>query len=82
MRELPSAGNAEPTSPIYRQSTDPVGRTEQRNATNPSDRAPKTDPEIGGSGGTGGVADPLAPGEKGSLDLKETRSANSTSPTA
>lgn len=70
---VPSAGNAEPNSPIYRQDTPPGALTPQPNTTNPAGlgtkgRAPETDTPPGGSGGsstggsvTPGSGDPLVP---------------------
>lgn len=70
---VPSAGNAEPNSPIYRQDTPPGALTPQPNSTNPADlgtegRASQTDAPPGGSGGSStgrsvapGSGDPLVP---------------------
>ena len=54
---VPSAGNAEPNSPIYRLDTPPGALTPQPDAMNPADasagdRAPRTDAPPGGSGGS------------------------------
>lgn len=69
---VPSAGNAEPNSPIYRQDTPPGALTPQPNATNPAgtgaDARAQPDAPPGGSGGssagrsgTAGTGDPLVP---------------------
>jgi hypothetical protein len=63
---VPSAGNAEPSSPIYRQDMPPGALTPQPDATNPAgtgtdgstateSRTPQTDAPPGGSGGASGA---------------------------
>ena len=69
---VPSAGNAEPSSPIYRQDITPGAAAPQPDAGNPAaigteSGAPQMDAPIGGSGGSGvgdgssGASDPLTP---------------------
>jgi hypothetical protein len=69
---VPSAGNAEPNSPIYRQDVTPGAAAPQPDAGNPAatgteSKAPQMDAPIGGSGGSSvgsgssGAGDPLAP---------------------
>lgn len=63
---VPSAGNAEPNSPIYRQDAKPGSLPAQPGGLQESTRS-QTDAPIGGSGGTGtgsgssGADDPLTP---------------------
>ena len=79
---VPSAGNAEPSSPIYRQDRQPNARDSQRDATNPLERAPRTDPAFGSSGRSGGGGGAAAgPGEADAdnLDVSKSRAANSIS---
>lgn len=81
---VPSAGNAEPSSPINRQdrelnARDPQGDArdplDRREGSDPLDPTPQTDPIIGGSGNRGAVG----PGDADSknLDVSRTRSADS-----
>jgi hypothetical protein len=78
---VPSAGNAEPSSPIYRQDRQPSTRDSQRDATNPLDRSPRTDPAIGGSGRSRDGSAAAGPGEADAdnLDVSKTRAADSIS---
>lgn len=77
---VPSAGNAEPSSPIYRQDRQLNPNNPQSDATDPLSRTPRQDPAIGGSGrvGSGGSATGAseADAEK-NLDVMGTRSSNS-----
>jgi len=78
---VPSAGNAEPTSPIYRQDRQPNASDSQRDATNSLDRAPRTDPAFGSGGNRGTSGAAAGPGEadEDNLDVSRTKSANSIS---
>lgn len=68
---VPSAGNAEPSSPIYRQDIKPGTAPQADNGnsvgTSSESRAPQMDAPIGGSGsrgagdGSSGASDPLTP---------------------
>jgi hypothetical protein len=77
---VPSAGNAEPSSPIYRQDRQPNPNNAESNPADPLARTPQTDPAIGGSGraGSGGAATGAgeADAEK-NLGVTGTRSSNS-----
>lgn len=81
---VPSAGNAEPSSPINRQDRELNARDPQRDTSDPLDRrdasdpldpTPRTDPVIGGSGNRGAAG----PGDADSnnLDVSRNRSADS-----
>lgn len=78
---VPSAGNAEPTSPIYRRDRQPGTGDAQRDPTAPVERAPRQDSTIGGSGHPAGRSGAAGPGEADSdnLDVSKTRDANSIS---
>ncbi len=77
VRPLPNAGNAEPTSPIYRQDTDPNGRAPQRDATDPNERAPQRDSNTGGSGGRAGGG--AGESDADNLDISKTHETNTIS---
>ena len=81
---VPSAGNAEPSSPINRQdrelnARDPERDTgesiDRRSTSDPLDPTPRTDPVIGGGGNRGAVG----PGDADSqnLDVSRARSTDS-----
>lgn len=79
IRPVPSAGNAEPNSPIHRQNKDSEGRIVP-DVTSPG-RAGETSPEDaipGGSGG-GGTGSPAAEAGTDPLDATQTRRSGSIS---
>lgn len=71
---VPSAGNAEPSSPIYRQDRQSNPNNSQSDATDPLSRTPRQDPAIGGSGRAGSGGSATGTGE---ADVMGTRSSNS-----